>query len=76
MALKTARNCLDLAQIGSDKEALSAAFEAGSDNKRNLLFGSSGLVSRTLEHWEALLKDAFRLMESLRVELFKSRAET
>jgi hypothetical protein len=62
--------------LGSDKEALSAAFEAGTDdNKRNLLFGSSGIVSRTLEHWRDLLDDASRLIESLRAELFKSRAE-
>jgi hypothetical protein len=33
-------------------------------------------VSRTLDHWEALLNDAFKLIESLRAELFKSRAET
>ncbi len=55
---------------------LSAAFEAGTDDvKRNLLFGSSGIVSRTLDHWRELLDDAFKLIESLRAELFKSRAE-
>ena len=63
--------------LGNDKEAISAAFETGTDgNQGNLLFGSSGIVTRTLEHWEALLKDASRLIESLRAELFKSRAET
>jgi hypothetical protein len=38
-------NCKELFGLGSDKEALSAAFEAGTyDSKRNLLFGSSGMV--------------------------------
>ena len=69
-------NCKELFGLGSDKEALSAAFEAGTDDtKRNLLFGSSGIVSRTLDHWRDLLDDAFKLIESLRAELFKSRAE-
>jgi hypothetical protein len=70
-------NCKELFGLGSDKEAVSAAFEAGTgDNKANLLFGSSGIVSRTLDHWRALLDDAFMLIENLRTELFKSRAET
>ncbi len=70
-------NCKELFGLCSDKEALSAAFEAGTgDNKVNLLFCSSGIVSRTLDHWGALLDDAFMLIESLRAELFKSRAET
>ena len=70
-------NCKELFGLGSDKDALSAAFGAGTDdNKRNLLFGSSGIVSRTLDHWRDLLDDAFKLIESLRAELFKSRAET
>ena len=70
-------NLKDMFRLGNDKEALSAAFDAGTgDNKRNLLFGRSGLVTRTLEHWEALLTEASRLIESLRAELFKSRAET
>ncbi len=56
---------------------MSAAFEAGTDdNKRNFLFGSSGIVSLTLDHWRDLLNDAFKLIESLRAELFKSRAKT
>ncbi len=66
-------NCKNLFGLGSDKEDLSAAFEAGADDtKRNLLFGSSGIVSRTLDHWRELLDDAFKLIESLRAELFKS----
>ena len=70
-------NCKELFGLGNDKEAISAAFEAGTDDtKRNLLFGSSGIVSRTLDHWRELLDDAFKLIESLRAELFKSRAET
>ncbi len=70
-------NCKELFGLGSDKEALSAAFEAGtSNNKANLLFCSSGIVSHTLDHWRGLLDDAFMLIESLREELFKSRAET
>ena len=70
-------NCKELFGLVNDKEALSAAFEAGTgENKKNLLFGSSGLVSRTLDHWRELLDDAFKLIESLRAELFKSRAET
>jgi hypothetical protein len=66
-------NYKELFGLGSDKEALSAAFEAGSnDHNKNLLFGSSGIVSRTLDHWRGLLDDAFKLIKSLRVELFKS----
>ncbi len=62
--------------LGNDKEALSAAFEAGTGDNKNLLFGSSGIVSRTHDHWKDLLKDAFKLIDSLRTELFKSREET
>ncbi len=70
-------NCKELFGLVNDKEALSAAFEAGtSDNKQNLLFGSSGIISRTLDHWKDLLDEAFKLIESLRAELFKSRAGT
>ena len=70
-------NCKELVGLGSDKESLTAAFEAGTDdNKRNLLFGGSGIVSRTLDHWSDLLDDTSRLIERLRAELFKSRAET
>ncbi len=69
-------NYKELFCLGSDKEALSAAFEAGTDDtKGNLLFGSSGIVSRTLDHWREWLDDAFKLIKSLRAELFKSRAE-
>jgi len=70
-------NCKELFGLGNDKEAISAAFDAGiDDHKTNLLFGSSGIVSRTLDHWRGLLDDAFKLIENLRAELFKSRAET
>ncbi len=63
--------------LGNDKEAISAAFEAGTgDNKNNLLFGSCGVVSRTLDHWRNMLDDAYKLIESLRAEVFKSRAQT
>ena len=57
----------------SDRDSLSAVFDVGSD--KNLLFGSGGMLSRTLEYWERLLDDAFKLIESLRAGLFKSRAE-
>ena len=67
-------NCKEFFGLSSDKEFTSAAFEVNSS--KNLFFGSSGLVSRTLEHWETLLKEASMLIESLRAELFKSRAET
>ncbi len=70
-------NCKELFGLVNDKEALSAAFEAGtSENKKNLLFGSSGILSRTLDHWRELLNDVFKLIKSLGEELFKSRAET
>jgi hypothetical protein len=42
-------NCKELFGLGNDKEAISAAFDAGiDDHKTNLqvLFGSSGIVSR------------------------------
>ena len=52
-------NCKELFGLVNDKEALPAAFEAGtSDNKQNLLFGSSGIISRTLDHWKDLLDEA------------------
>ncbi len=70
-------NYKELFGLGSDKEALSAAFDAGiNDHKTNLLFGSSSIVSRTLDHWRELLDYAFKLIETLRAELFKSLAET
>jgi hypothetical protein len=70
-------NCKELFGLGNDKEAISAAFDAGiDDHKTNLLFGSNDFVSRTLDHWRGLLDDAYKLIESLRAELFKSRAET
>jgi hypothetical protein len=54
-------NYRELFGLRSDKDALSAAFEAGTDNnKRYFLFGSSGIVSRTLDHWRDLLEDAFK----------------
>ncbi len=66
-------NCKELFGLGNDKEAISAAFDAGiDDHKTNLLFGSNGIVSRTLDHWRGLLDDAYKLNESLRAELFKS----
>ena len=38
-------NCKEYFGLCSEKEALTAAFEAGTDdNKRNLLFGGSGIV--------------------------------
>jgi hypothetical protein len=72
-------NCKELFGLGYDKEAISAVFDACTgDNKNNLLFGSSGVVSRTLDpgHWRNMLDDAYKLIESLRSELFKSRSET
>jgi hypothetical protein len=46
-------NCKELFGLANDKEALSAAFEAGTgENKNNLLFGSSGILLRTLDHWK------------------------
>ncbi len=64
------QNCKELFGLGTDKthkSAISAAFEAGTaENKNNLLFGSSGIVSRTLDHWRDMLDDAFKLIESLR----------
>ncbi len=76
-------NCKELFGLVSDKEALSAVFEAGtslSENKKKLLFGTSSIVLHTLEHWREWLNDAFKLtgIESLRAsaELCKARAET
>ncbi len=58
-------NCKELFGLVNDKEAISAAFEAGTgENKKNLLFGSSSFVSRMLDHWRELLDDAFKLIES------------
>jgi hypothetical protein len=44
------QNCKDLFGLGRDEDALTATFEAGTDeNRNNLLFGSSGIVLQTLE---------------------------
>jgi hypothetical protein len=70
-------NCKELFGLGNDKEAISAAFEAGTgENKNNLIFRSSGIVSLTLNHWRDMLNDAFKLIKTLRAELFKSSAKT
>jgi hypothetical protein len=58
----------------TDRDCLSTVFDVRGD--KSLLLGCSGILSRTLEYWEWLLDDAFKLIESLRAELFKSRAET
>ncbi len=51
--------------------------EAGTgENKNNLLFGSSRIVSQTLDHWREMLDYAFKLIENLRAQLFKSRSDT
>jgi hypothetical protein len=64
------RNCLVLAVTRKPY------LQSTDYHKRNLLFGSSGIVSRTLDHWREVLDDAFKLIESLRAELFKLCAET
>jgi hypothetical protein len=70
-------NCKELFGLGNDKEDISAVSEAGTgDNKSNLLFGSRGIVSLTLNHWKHMLNDAYKLIDSLRTELFKLRSET
>ncbi len=66
-------NCKEMFGLGNYKEAISAVFEAstGDNNlKNNLLFSSSWIVSQTLYHWKDVLDDAYKLMESLRKELF------
>jgi hypothetical protein len=69
-------NCRKFSGFHSDKESISAVFEV--DSVKNRVFSSSGLVSLFVKlwHWETLLNDAFKLIESLREELFKSRAGT
>ena len=72
-------NCKERFGLGSENEALSAAFEAGTEyyrrQQKQHYFGSSGIVSQTLDHLPGrdLLGNAFRLIESLHAELFKSR---
>jgi hypothetical protein len=66
-------NCKELFGLGNDKEAISAASEARTgENKNNFLFGSSWVVSWTLDHWRDMLNDAFKLIESLDAELVTS----
>jgi hypothetical protein len=68
-------NCKDLCGLGNDKEAISAVFEACTgDYKNNLLFGSGEVVPLTLDHWRDMLNNAYKIIKSLRAELFKSRA--
>jgi hypothetical protein len=61
-------NCKELFGLVNDKEAISAAFEAGtSENKNNILFRSSGIISLTLDHRRDMLDDRMTPSSSSRV---------
>ena len=57
------------------KSSLDAVFGTGADRHENILFGTNGVISRTLTHWESVIRDLFDLVDKLRAELFKMREE-
>ena len=62
--------------LGNVKNAINAAFGVGiSENgaHHNVLFGTNSVISRTLTHWESVIRDLFDLVDKLRAELVKMR---
>ena len=64
--------------LRGSKGALVAAFGTGDGpggRDDNVLFGTNGVISRTLTHWESVIRDLFDLVDKLRAELVKMREE-
>ena len=64
--------------LGNARAAVTSAFGtgAGPDGRDdNVLFGTNGVISRTLTYWESVIRDLFNLVDQLRAELFKMREE-
>ena len=64
--------------IGNSKGCLDAAFGTGNGARGqndNVLFGTNGVISRTLTYWESVIRDLFDLVDQLRAELFRMREE-
>jgi len=57
------------------KSSLDAVFGTGADRHENILFGTNGVISRTLTHWESVIRDLFDLVDKLRAEIVKMREE-
>ena len=55
--------------LGSAKAAFTTSFGTGNDSDgrhNNLLFGTNGVISRTLTYWESVIRDLFVLVDKLR----------
>ena len=64
--------------LGGAKAVVTSSFGTGngSDGRHsNVLFGTNGVISRTLTHWESVIRDLFDLVDQLRAELFRMREE-
>ena len=64
--------------LRGSKGALVAAFGTGDGpvgRDDNVLFGTNGVISRTLMYWESVIRDLFDLVDKLRAELVKMRDE-
>ena len=69
-------NWRELFGLRSDKESLNSIFCVDSGNdKANLVFGDNGIMTRTLEHWKEMIKQASMLIDSLQKELLKARTD-
>ena len=71
-------NLRDAFGLGNAKSAVNAAFDVGNCEggaHQNVLFGTNGVISRTLTHWESVIRDLFDLVDKLRAELVKMREE-
>ena len=65
----------ELFGLQSDKAALSSVCSVDNGNdKANLIFGNNGIMTRTLDHWKEMIKQASMLIDSLQKELLKARA--
>ncbi len=70
------RDCKELLVLSMTRKHYLQRLKPVQVKTKKNLFGSSCILSRTIDHWRQLLDNAFKLIESLRAELFKSRAET
>ena len=64
--------------LGGAKSVVTSSFGTGdcSDGRHdNVLFGTNGIISRTLTYWESVIRDLFDLINKLRAEIVKMREE-
>ena len=68
-------NWKELFGLQIDKAALSSVRSVDNGNdKANLIFGNNRIMTRTLDHWKEMIKQASMLIDSLQKELLKARA--